>query len=161
MGTRGELELARIQRSKQQRLGRPELVGNELEAAAGVRAQVAQRLRGARGKTDGGRRVSGSRRLRRPLKWARGGIGGDVRAVAISGGRRGKWRCWRRPGAFGILRIGEEEEGIGAELVDCSGCRQDGGGHGGGKLRRRWGTELESIIERGRRRVRRASSQRD
>ena len=51
---------------------------------------------------------------------------------------------------------------------DSTGCsyaalanrNDDGDIRGGGKLRRRWVTELESIIKRGRRRVRRGSSQR-
>ena len=40
----GELELTRARCSKQQQLGRPELVGNELEEAAGVRVRAAMRL---------------------------------------------------------------------------------------------------------------------
>ena len=41
----GELELARIQRRKQHRLWRLELVRNELSTAAGVRVQTGMRLR--------------------------------------------------------------------------------------------------------------------
>ena len=37
-GSYGELELSRARSSKQQQLRRSELAGNELEAAAGVRA---------------------------------------------------------------------------------------------------------------------------
>ena len=46
-------------------------------------------------------------------------------------------RCWQRPGASGVVQIGEEEEGTEAVLLDSSGERCDGGGRGGGERRRR------------------------
>ena len=78
-----------------------------------------------------------SRQSRRAAQWGRGRPG-DGESTAADGGARGgtRWRWWLL-GALRLAWLGEEVEGVAAELGGSTEGRGDGGERVGDELRRR------------------------